>query len=154
LVWLGPEHLHRIALSGTKPAQYFKDTSYPIEAVEWILANGDQTGQRLYNDYAYGGFLLWWLPETKVFIDGRMPAWRSGQRAILRDYIALTGANPDLSILAKYSVDWALVKRQTPLEEGLARDGAWNRIYADDKAAIYRLNTTMPAFSGGWRPPA
>jgi hypothetical protein len=89
-----------------------------------------------------------------VFIDGRMPAWRSGQRAILRDYIALTGANPDLSILAKYSVDWALVKRQTPLEEGLARDGAWNRIYADDKAAIYRLNTTMPAFSGGWRPPA
>ena len=152
LVWLGPEHLHRIALSGTKPAQYFKDTSYPIEALEWILANGDQAGQRLYNDYAYGGFLLWWLPETKVFIDGRMPAWRSGQRAILRDYMALTGADPDLSILTKYSVDWALVKRQTPLEEGLARDGAWNRIYVDDKAAIYRLNTTMPAFSGGWRP--
>ena len=154
LVWLGPEHLHRIALSGTRPAEYFKETSYPIEAVEWIRANGDQAGQRLYNDYAYGGFLLWWLPDTKVFIDGRMPAWRSGERAILRDYMALTGGDPDLSILTKYSVDWALVKRRTPLEEGLARDGAWSRMYADDKAAIYRLKPTTPAFSGGWRPPA
>jgi hypothetical protein len=152
LVWVGPEHLHRIALSGTRPAEYFKETSYPIEAVEWIRSNGDQAGQRLYNDYGYGGFLLWWLPDIKVFIDGRMPAWRSEQRAILRDYMALTGADPDLSILRKYSIDWALVKRRTPLEEGLARDGAWSRMYADDKAAIYRLKPMMPAFSDGWHP--
>ena len=70
LMWLGPEHIHRIVLSGTRPAEYFKTTSYPIEAVEWMRANRDQTGQRLYNDYAYGGFLLWWMPGTKIFIDG------------------------------------------------------------------------------------
>ena len=146
LVWLGPEHLHRIAFSGTRPMEYFKDTSYPIEAVQWIWANRDQAGQRLYNDYGYGGFLLWWLPDTKIFIDGRMPAWRSGERVILQDYMALTGADPDFSILKKYSVDWALVKRQTPLEESLAHDTAWFRIYDDHKAAIYRLKTTMQAF--------
>ena len=146
LWWLGPEHLHRIALSGTSPAEYFKETSYPIEAVQWIQANPDQAGQRLYNDYGYGGFLLWWLPDTTIFIDGRMPAWRSGERAILRDYMALTGTDPDLRILTKYSVDWALVRRQTPLEEGLARDAAWHRVYDDHKAAIYRLKATMQAF--------
>ena len=146
LWWLGPEHLHRIALSGTSPAEYFKETSYPIEAVQWIQANQDQAGQRLYNDYGYGGFLLWWLPDTKIFIDGRMPAWRSGERAILRDYMALTGPDPDLRILTKYSVDWALVRRQTPLEEGLAGDAAWRRVYDDHKAAIYRLKATMQAF--------
>jgi len=146
LWWLGPEHLHRIALSGTSPAEYFKETSYPIEAVQWIQANQDQAGQRLYNDYGYGGFLLWWLPDTKIFIDGRMPAWRSGERAILRDYMALTGPDPDLRILTKYSVDWALVRRQTPLEEGLAGDVAWRRVYDDHKAAIYRLKATMQAF--------
>lgn len=146
LWWLGPEHLHRIALSGTSPAEYFKETSYPIEAVQWIQANQDQAGQRLYNDYGYGGFLLWWLPDTKIFIDGRMPAWRSGERAILRDYMTLTGPDPDLRILTKYSVDWALVRRQTPLEEGLAGDAAWRRVYDDHKAAIYRLKATMQAF--------
>jgi hypothetical protein len=146
LWWLGPEHVHRVALSGTRPAEFFRATSYPIEAVEWLHAHREQVGQRLYNDYAYGGFLLWWLPGTKIFIDGRMPAWQQGQRDILRDYLALTGETPDMSVLAKYSVDWALVKRQTPLEEGLARSAAWSRVYDDEKAAIYRLNTTTPAF--------
>jgi hypothetical protein len=146
LVWLGPEHLQRIALSGTRPEEYFKTTSYPIEAVEWMRANPDQTGQRLYNDYGYGGFLLWWLPGTRVFIDGRMPAWRSGERAILRDYLSLTGTNPDFSILTKYLVDCALVKNQTPLQEGLAKHEAWSRVYADGKAVIYRLKATTRAF--------
>jgi hypothetical protein len=146
LVWLGPEHLHSIAYSGTKPAEYFRTTSYPIEAVEWLRVNRDQTGQRLYNDYGYGGFLLWWMPDRRIFIDGRMPAWRSGERVILRDYMALTGAYPDFSILAKYSVDWALVKKQTPLEEGLAGHAAWSRVYEDEKVAVYRLKATMRAF--------
>jgi hypothetical protein len=39
-----------------------------------------------------------------------------------------------------------LVRRRTPLEEGLARDQSWRRVYADPKAAIYRLKTTMQAF--------
>jgi hypothetical protein len=146
LLWLGPEHLHGIALSGTRPAEYFKGTSYPIEAVEWIRANRDQAGQRLYNDYGYGGFLLWWLPDTKIFIDGRMPAWRRGDRALLHDYMALIGQDPDLGILRKYSADWALVRRQTPLEEGLAHDDSWQQVYGDHKAAIYRLKATMQAF--------
>jgi hypothetical protein len=126
-------------LSGTRPAEYFKGTSYPIEAVEWMRANPHQAGQRLYNDYGYGGFLLWWLPDRKIFIDGRMPAWRNGDRTLLHDYMALTRADPDLGILRKYSIDWALIRRQTPLEEGLARDDSWQRIYEDHKAAIYRL---------------
>ncbi len=107
--------------------------------------NQAHTGQRLFNDYGYGGFLLWWLPGTKIFIDGRMPAWRSGERAILRDYMKVTAEDPDLSVLAKYSVDWALVRKGTPLEEGLARQGAWIRVYDDQKAAVYRLAAKTPA---------
>ena len=146
LWWLGPEHVHRVAESGTRPANFFRATSYPIEAVEWVRGHRELAGERLYNDYAYGGFLLWWLPGTKIFIDGRMPAWHRGPRDIFKDYLALTGEAPDMSVLEKYSVDWAMVKRQTPLEEGLARSAGWSRVYEDEKAAIYRLKTTMPAF--------
>jgi hypothetical protein len=142
LLWLGAGHLHHVVQSGMRPADYFKGTSYPIEAVEWVRANREAAGQRLYNDYAYGGFLLWWLPDTRVFIDGRMPAWHSGDRRIFQDYIALTGADPDLTVLTKYSVDWAVVKKQTPLEDQLSHLGEWSRIYEDHKVAIYRLRTT------------
>lgn len=31
----------------------------------------------LFNDYGYGGYLIWHLPEVKVFIDGRMPHWNN-----------------------------------------------------------------------------
>ena len=146
LVWEGPDHVQRIVLSGTRPVEYFKSTSYPIEAVEWMRAHPDQTGHRLYNDYGYGGFLLWWMPGTKIFIDGRMPAWRTGERVILRDYMALTGENPDITILEKYSVDWALVRNGTSLDATLARQPGWNRVYEDHKASIYRLAATTPAF--------
>lgn len=138
LIWEGPDHLHHVVQSGTDPARYFRTTSYPIEAVEWIRTHSAQTGARIYNDYGYGGFLLWWMPEHKIFIDGRMPAWRIGNRRIFQDYVALTRGEPvDLSVLEKYAVDWALVRRETPLDRALYRETKWVRVYEDEKVSLY-----------------
>lgn len=138
MVWLGPDHLQRVAQSGLEPAEYFKGTSYPIEAVQWVREHRDRVGRRLYNDYAYGGFLLWWLPEEKIFIDGRMAAWRSGDRLIFQDYVALSLTDPPrLSVLGTYSVDWALVRKKSLLDEALAREQTWTREYEDGKVSIY-----------------
>jgi hypothetical protein len=138
MVWLGPDHLQRVVQSGLEPAEYFTGTSYPIEAVQWVREHRDRVGQRLYNDYAYGGFLLWWLPEEKIFIDGRMPAWRSGDRQIFQDYVALSLTDPPrLSVLTAYSVDWAIVRRNSLLDEALAGEPAWLREYQDGKVSIY-----------------
>ena len=138
MVWLGPDHLQRVVQSGLQPGEYFKGTSYPIEAVQWVREHRDRIGRRLYNDYAYGGFLLWWLPEEKIFIDGRMPAWRSGGRWIFQDYVALSLTDPPrLSVLSIYSVDWAMVRRKSLLDESLAREQTWKREYEDGKVAIY-----------------
>ncbi len=138
LIWLGPDHLQRVVRSGLQPAEYFKSTAYPIEAVQWVQSHRELVGTRLYNDYPYGGFLLWWLPEEKIFIDGRMPAWRSGSRRIFQDYVALSLTDPpNLSILSVYSVDWAIVKKQSLLDEALAREQTWRREYEDGKVAIY-----------------
>jgi hypothetical protein len=140
LIWLGPEHLQHVIQSGSKPEEFFRGTSYPIEAVEWIKSHRELVGKRLYNDYTYGGFLVWWLPEDKIFIDGRMPTWHRGEDQIFRDYVALTAIDPpDLSLLKKYSVDWALVQKKTLLDEGLAHEPAWTRLYEDRKVVIYRL---------------
>jgi hypothetical protein len=138
MVWLGPDHLQRVAQSGLQPGEYFKGTSYPIEAVQWVREHRDRVGHRLYNDYAYGGFLLWWLPEEKIFIDGRMPAWRSGDRRIFQDYVALSLTDPPrLSVLNTYSVDWAMVRRKSLLDESLAREQTWSLEYQDGKVSIY-----------------
>jgi hypothetical protein len=135
---MGGDHLQRIVKCGLDPAAYFRETEAPIEAVEWIKSHRDHVGSNLYNDYGHGGFLEWWLPEHKIFIDGRMPAWRLGERRIFEDYIALNNGNPPaLDVLDKYDVNWAIVSRQTPLGVALASHGLWRTVYEDRKVRIF-----------------
>jgi hypothetical protein len=138
LASLGSGHLERVVFCGLDPPGFFRGTSYPIEAVQWIREHRALLGERLYNDYGVGGFLLWWLPEEKIFIDGRMPAWRIGDRRILSDYVALTAGDPPaLGVLDKYRVEWALVERKAHLDRRLEDHPGWGRVYEDAKVAVY-----------------
>jgi len=135
---LGPAHLVHVIRSGLAPEEYFRETSYPIEAVHWIEANRDKVGTRMFNEYGHGGFLLWWLPGERIFIDGRMPAWRIGDRRILEDYLALTNWDPPaLGVLDKYLVDWAVVTRDSPLARALDGSRGWRAVYSDAKVTVY-----------------
>ncbi|MGH7164738.1 MAG: hypothetical protein ACREIS_04345 [Nitrospiraceae bacterium] len=138
VVVLGPAHLEQVVQCGVAPEEFFRSTEYPIEAVQWLRAHRGQVGSRLYNDYGVGGFLLWWLPEEKIFIDGRMPAFRMGDRWIFKDYVALTSWDPPaLGVLNKYAVDWAIVGRGTPLQQALGSRPDWGTVYEDAKVTIY-----------------
>ena len=67
-----------------------------------MQAHRARLGTRPVHDYQYGGFLLWWLPDEKVFIDGRMPAWRIGDRWIFRDYMDLRETDaPNVRLMEK-----------------------------------------------------
>lgn len=135
---LGTEHIERVTQAGLTPAKFFETTEYPIEAVQWIQAHRGEFGTRLYNDYGFGGFLLWWLPEEKIFIDGRMPAWRIGDRWIFYDYVALTHWDPPaLGVLDKYEVDWAMTANGGSLDRVLSGEIAWQVRYSDPKVRIY-----------------
>lgn len=136
---LGLDHLLHVWRSGTAPDAYFEQTEYPIEAVRWIRDHRDDLGSRLYNDYGYGGFLLWQLPGEKIFIDGRMPAWRIGHRRIFQDYVELNrGESPALEVLDRYRVDWAMIQRGSPLAQALEVRPEWKTLYADAKVLILR----------------
>jgi hypothetical protein len=141
LVSLDEHHLERLLSAGTEPEQFFQQTDYPIEAIAWVKTNRHEVGHRLYNDYGHGGFLLWWMPEEKIFIDGRMPAWRIGDRAIFYDYLAISsGAPAARDLLEKYRVDWGLIQRDSPLAEMLSNDPAWRQLYVDAKVVVLRRN--------------
>jgi len=136
---LGSEHLEHVWVSGKSPDVYLEQTEYPIEAVRWIRSHRQDAGTRLYNDYGYGGFLLWHLPGEKIFIDGRMPAWRIGNRNIFQDYADLNREDsPQLAVLDRYAVDWALIQRGSALALSLEAHHAWRTIYTDAKVVIVR----------------
>jgi hypothetical protein len=47
---------------------------YPRAAVQYLRTNLPEG--EIFSDYGWGGYLIWKLPEKKVFIDGRMPSWK------------------------------------------------------------------------------
>ena len=57
-----------------------RNMPYPVQAVAYLRAH--PCNGNLFNDYNYGGYLIWQLPSQPVYIDGRMPSWRnsSGQK--------------------------------------------------------------------------
>ena len=135
----GLEHLDHVWQSGRMPERYFEQTEYPIEAVQWIRSHRSELGTRMYNDYGFGGFLLWHLPGERIFIDGRMPAWRIKDRRIFQDYVELNreGA-PQLAVLDRYGVEWGLIQRGSGLARVLEDHQAWQTVYADAKVVIVR----------------
>lgn len=143
LILLGPDHLEGVTRSARTPMEYFQDTDYPIEAVRWVQRHRERVGTRMYNEYGDGGFLLWWLPDYKIFIDGRMPAWRIDDRWIFYDYVALTtGDPPALGVLEKYGVDWGLVRKGSLLERALQGRSDWASVYDDRKVVIFVKQAT------------
>lgn len=77
-------------------ARFFREKSfYPAEAVNFLKSN--PSGGEIFSDYGWGGYLIWKLPEKKVFIDGRMPSWRGKERPpnesnyAMRDYSDILG---------------------------------------------------------------
>jgi len=52
-----------------------RESAYPVQAVAYLQTNA--CPGNLFNDYNYGGYLIWKLPSEPVYIDGRMPSWRA-----------------------------------------------------------------------------
>lgn len=50
------------------------DSSYPRKAVGYLKLHF--SSGNIFALYDWGGYLIWKLPEKKVFVDGRMASWR------------------------------------------------------------------------------
>ena len=56
------------------PINVDRSAFYPQVGVAYLRAHGCEGGN-IFNDYTYGGYLIWQLPSMPVFIDGRMADW-------------------------------------------------------------------------------
>ncbi|OGD93964.1 hypothetical protein A3F02_01175 [Candidatus Curtissbacteria bacterium RIFCSPHIGHO2_12_FULL_38_9b] len=102
---------------------------YPAAAIKFI--RDEKLNGNLYNEYAWGGFLIWQLPQAKVFIDGRMAAWkRNNGDSILNDYLAIRDGKCDVA--KSYDIKILLIKKdaQTPCFD------TWQIIFSDSIAKV------------------
>ncbi len=93
------------------------ERAYPAAALDSLR----QDSGVLLNEYDWGGYLIFNLPERPVFIDGRYVPYLGG---VLADYRALVGLRPGWrDLLDKYKVSELLLRPDRPLAVALREDG-------------------------------
>jgi hypothetical protein len=106
----------------------------PAGAVDFIRRSG-LPGPML-NEYVWGGYLIWALPEQKVFIDGRTDIF--DWTGVLREYGRWVTLEEDpRPLLAKYRIRYMLLEKSTPIAQLIPYLPGWKKVYSDDVAVIF-----------------
>jgi hypothetical protein len=116
----------------------FATSGFPYYAVQYIKTH--YLPGNMFNEYNWGGYLIWKLPEKRVFIDGRMAIWKDEEHNVFADYINLGSNSKQIKeVLDKYKVAFALVyKNRTFKNYFLENNQKWHLVYEDSLAMIFQ----------------
>jgi hypothetical protein len=95
----------------------------PAQAIAAIRA----CPERLYNNYDDGGYLIWFVPERKVFLDSRQDPYPA---SLIQNHIQAEHSGNYQALFSRYQIECALTRTGTPLANRLFSDG-WHTRYAD-----------------------
>lgn len=110
------------------------EAANPVKAVRFIREAGLQ-GPML-NDYGWGGYLIWEMPEHKTFVDGRADIF--DWTGVLAEYRRWVGGTVDPApMLDKYRIGFCLFPVEGIPATLLRRLPGWKQVYSDRIAAVF-----------------
>lgn len=107
---------------------------FPAAAVDFMLK--EKPPQPIYNEYAWGGYLIWRLyPEYRVNMDGRADVYGD---ALIEEFLAVhDGETKWREPLEKQGIRTVLVKPDVPLASLLRQDTGWQNVFEDNGSVIF-----------------
>jgi hypothetical protein len=115
-----------VAFAWAKPLDVLNWRPIPAAALEALRA----CPGRLYNHYNDGGYLVWLLPEKRVFIDNRQDPY---PLPFLIEHVRVeSGKLPPEPVFVRWSLGCSFLGVDSPTVAALAKDG-WKTRYRDDK---------------------
>jgi hypothetical protein len=134
---------------------------YPCGAAAYFKNHPEYDRLNIFNEYAWGGYLIWTLPQKKIFIDGRLPIFPVEGHTFLEEYMEFFKKDNLPGILDKYNIRLVLIRskekgynfnywekkffsinkedegEKNELSEFLKNSKNWGQIYEDNVAAIF-----------------
>jgi hypothetical protein len=106
----------------------------PTKAVDFLNRSG--LSGNMFNEYIFGGYLIWAAPQHKVFVDGRGDVF--GSTGVLEEYGKWVTLQTDPNILLnKYQIQFCLLSAGAPMSDVLPLLSGWTQVYSDDMAVIW-----------------
>ncbi len=169
LVWIFFVPAMSLAIAGKAlSVDYLQDPfyaycgSYPCSGARFLKDRPDLQKLKIFNQYDWGGYLLWTVPEMKLFIDGRLPQVEYKGISMLEEHDKFFKEGKAEEKLAEHGIELALIatKQLKPnlnwfervmlrakpedeegdvnhLREYLDGAGKWKKLYHDELASIY-----------------
>ena len=111
-------------------------TDTPVNATNWLKQNPDLPDP-LFNDYVFGSYLIFALPERPVWIDTR---FHNYPKEHWEEYLSISNTEPGWSeklMDARIGSLFLDLKSQKNLIFELENSSIWCEVYRDDVAAIF-----------------
>jgi hypothetical protein len=102
----------------------------PLPAASIDALNGCHGN--VYNRYDEGGYLIWFAPGRKVFLDGRQDPYPP---SLIKEQIRVESSGDFESLFRRYDVRCAYVPAASRLSAGLLRAG-WTPLFQDSAWAV------------------
>ena len=131
--------LWEAGLSKGKTIETSHAETYPVAAAAWVKEN--HPPGPLFNDFDWGGYLIWALPEYPVSMDGRTNLY--GEARLIRSFNAWSGepdweTHPDLLRAGVIIAPKKRGDKEFPLTELLRNpDGPWKIVFEDKTAVVF-----------------
>ncbi len=104
---------------------------FPVDAVAW-LESSDITGN-MFNDYNWGGYLIWHLRDNPVFVDGRTDLF--GDEILNEWKQVLQGANGWQEVLHRENISAILIRNENQNNRHFLEEG-WVKVFEDDLSIL------------------
>ena len=122
---------------------YINESTYPVQAAEWILENLDVNNIKLFNEYNYGSYLL--FKGIPVFIDSRADLYApefNGNDDIFMEFINTSGIGKYYgSTFEKYGITHIILYKNSKISMLIdkADSEKYNKLYSDKHFVIYEF---------------
>ena len=145
-----------LIISGTfikdkKDDQIIDESSYPVEACDYILENVDIQNMKLYNDYNYGSYILY--RNIPVFIDSRADLYapefnsptgdaKDGQDIFMDFLNTSQGSTYCEETFKKYNITHILVPKNSKVNMAITKadSSKYHKLYQDSNFVLYQRN--------------
>jgi len=103
--------------------------------VDYLRTHPETVHGEMFNEDGWGGYLVLYLPEHKVFIDGRNDFYDG---ALLHEFTDVSHLTPAWEhVLGKYHVGWTILPVQHPLNRILEKQADWQLVLSNRQALVF-----------------
>jgi hypothetical protein len=113
---------------------------FPVNAVRYLKENTDYQNIKIFNDYAYGGYIL--LNDVKVFVDSRQDLYLKTYNSncnVYSDYLdVIKGKVHYKDIFEKYNFEYLIISKNSLLETYVSSDAKYEKLLSDKDSVLYK----------------